>query len=190
MWVPGLEHSQQVQHFVQQLAENDGLKLSLYTFSATVVMCCQAQSPAPTGAATPARQRPSQRPRSSGRIQMCRSWTAGIWLQATCSSWPCCEGERIRWFLEVPPVSKNVCPCSTSTLLYFKGFYKVGLKITSIIMVSRTASSTEASKKNLRLLCNSRLINFGTTSKFQLNLKSFISTIVITNFRLQYQTFL
>lgn len=145
--------------------------------------------PAPTGAAMPACQRPSQRPRSSGRIQMCRSWTAGTWLQATCSSSPCCEGERIRWFLEVTPVSKNVCPCSTSTVPYFKGFYKVGLKITSIIMVSRTASSTEASKKNLRLLCNSRLINFGTTSKFQLNLKSFISTVVITNFRLQYQTF-
>lgn len=41
-----------MQHFVQQLAENDGLKLSLYAFSATVVTCCQAQSPAPTGAAT------------------------------------------------------------------------------------------------------------------------------------------
>ena len=67
------------------------------------------------------------------------------------------------------------CPCSTSTTLYVKGFYKVGLKITSITLVSRTASSVEASRKNLRLLCNSSLLNFGITSKFQLNLKPFIS---------------
>lgn len=107
-----------MQHFVQQFAESDGQKLFLYMFSATVVMHCQVQPQHP-------QEQLSQNIRGLDSHRAPKGgyrWTAGTWLQATCSSWPCYEGEWIRWSPEVPHVSKKWLPLQYLNYTLFQKF--------------------------------------------------------------------
>lgn len=102
-------------------------------FSLIVVMSHQAQSPAPL-------ERPPQHTigldtahAPQGGHRCAHPGLQGHGSKQPAPVDPACEGEWIRWSPEVFSVLKNGCPCSSSTALYFNGFCKAGLKITSII---------------------------------------------------------